>query len=93
MICAYDNCRKEFEPHRHNQKYCCSECCKDATNKRIKDKYYATKKRLNGETRVCITKNCGTVLSRYSENEVCSKCLAIEAAEQRDQLKRIFRAI
>lgn len=93
MICAYENCKKEFEPHRHNQKYCCADCCKNATNKRIRDKYYASKKRLEGELRVCSSSGCNTILSRYTENEICHKCLASDEAKERDRLKRIFRGV
>jgi hypothetical protein len=90
MICSFDECNNQFEPHRHNQKYCCAECCKGATNKRIRDKYYETKKRLNGDLRVCSKKGCETILSRYSEDEVCAKCNAAERDSERKDLLRIF---
>jgi len=90
VICAFDECGNNFEPHRHNQKYCCPECCKGATNKRIRDKYYETKKRLSGDIRVCSRRGCKTILSRYSENEVCSKCSATELDLERKNLLRIF---
>ena len=93
MRCAFDECNKEFEPHRHNQKYCCSECCKAATNKRIRDKYYATKMRLSGEKRICSTKGCETLLSRYTDGEICNSCLENEEYIQRKELLRIFRGI
>jgi hypothetical protein len=88
MICAFDECNKKFEPHRHNQKYCCSECCKNATNKRIREKYYETKKRLNGDARICSSKSCSTILSRYSEFSLCSKCRGKEESSERKQLLR-----
>lgn len=92
MICAFDECNNHFEPHRHNQKYCCAECCKSATNKRIRDKYYEAKKRLNGDIRICSSKGCKTVLSRYSEDDVCSKCHAMQLDAERKDLLRIFGA-
>lgn len=90
MICAFDECKKSFEPHRHNQKYCCPECCKEATNKRIRDKYYETKKRLKGDKRVCSLRGCETILSRYTEETICGKCLANERERERKELLRIF---
>jgi hypothetical protein len=91
MICAFDECSKSFEPHRHNQKYCCSECCKEATNKKIRTKYSETKKRLQGEKRICINKNCGTLLSRYTEDNVCNKCIAKEKSDQLNKIRNIFK--
>ena len=93
MICSFDECNNKFEPHRHNQKYCSSECCKEATNKRIRTKYYATKQRLNGKLRICSNRNCETILSRYTENVVCNKCIAERETEERNSLRRLFGAI
>jgi hypothetical protein len=90
MICAFDECSNNFEPQRHNQKYCCSECCKDATNKRIRQKYYETKERLNGSKRICVSKNCNTIMSRYTEEDICNKCIAAEKEKERSDLVRIF---
>jgi len=90
MICAFDECSNYFEPHRHNQKYCSPECCKNATNKRIRDKYYETKKRLSGDVRICSKKSCKTILSRYSDGDVCAKCNAEKLDEERKDLLRIF---
>lgn len=91
MICGFDECGKNFEPHRHNQKYCCSECCKGATNKRTRQKYLADKKRLQGETRICSIQSCNTILSRYTEDDVCGKCLAQRESEEMDMLRRMFK--
>ena len=91
MTCAFDECSNKFEPHRHNQKYCSSSCCKDATNKRIRDKYSATKQRLNGEIRVCT--KCDTILSRYTEDDECSECILKEEKLERLRLKRLFGAV
>lgn len=93
MICAFDECKKEFEPHRHNQKYCSSECCKYATNKRIRDKYYETKKRLSGQMRVCVRAGCNTILSRYTEGDTCGKCLSQDVTAEKDELKRLFGVV
>ena len=49
MICAYKECFNEFEAKTHNQKYCSDECCRTATNIKIKERYYENKARLNGK--------------------------------------------
>lgn len=71
MICSNDKCAKEFEAKTHNQKYCCEECCRVATNSRIMQKYYEKKAIRNGALRVC---KCGNKLSRYNPNNECSTC-------------------
>jgi len=93
MICAFDECGKQFDPHRHNQKYCCSECCKGATNKRTKEKYLETKMRLQGVSRKCGSKTCDTILSRYTDSKICNRCLAEEDSKERERLRRMFGAI
>jgi hypothetical protein len=72
MICLNKECKKEFNPKTHNQKYCTDECCRIATNKRIMEKYYEKKGIKNGAVRHC--KSCKTKLSRYNQNSICSVC-------------------
>lgn len=72
MICANTECAKEFESKTHNQKYCCDECCRVATNRRIMQKYYEKKAIRNGLARLC--KKCKSKLSRYNESNLCSQC-------------------
>jgi ribosomal protein S27AE len=91
MICSSDECKKEFEPHRHNQKYCCSDCCKQATNKRVRSKYYDTKQRLQGKKRICVRSGCNTILSRYTDDDTCGKCYAADGAKEITRLKRMFK--
>lgn len=91
MICAFDECGNSFEPHRHNQKYCSPDCCKSATNKRIRNKYYAAKRRLDGEKRICST--CDTYLSRYTEDDVCGKCVAEKRLREREILRNMFNGV
>jgi hypothetical protein len=74
VICAYDECDNEFEPRTHNQKYCSDECCRTATNIKIKQKYYEKKERLSGKLRICKSHGCKTILSRYSESTICTLC-------------------
>ncbi len=88
MICANVECKKEFEPKTHNQKYCADECCRVATNKRIMDKYYERKAIKNGAARPC--KKCKAQLSRYNKSVLCSSCEKKTNVENR---KKILGAI
>lgn len=90
MICANDGCTNEFTKTTHNQKYCSDECCREATNRKIREKYYAEKERLSGKKRVCSTRGCKNLLSRYNEDDICRECLAKRDSKERDQLLRIF---
>ena len=83
MICAHEGCENEFEAKTHNQKYCSDECCRTATNLKIKQKYYDKKERLAGKKRTCKTRGCHTLLSRYNPTDVCGKC----EAEERERLR------
>ena len=88
MICAYKDCKntKEFEPKTHNQKYCSDECCRIATNEKLKEQYYEKKARLAGAVRICKNKGCKTKLSPYNEDRVCSACIAKEKTLERKAL-------
>lgn len=90
QICAYTECGVEFEPKTHNQRYHTPECCKEATNIRIMDKYYERKERRQGNIRTCITPGCGTQLSRYNDDKVCGKCDSVKESERREFLLRLF---
>jgi Cdc6-like AAA superfamily ATPase len=72
MICFNPECKKEFTPKTHNQKYCEENCCRVATNKRIMEKYYEKKAIKNGALRNC--KKCKAPLSRYNQNNICVLC-------------------
>jgi hypothetical protein len=90
MICSNEGCEEEFSKTTHNQKYCSDECCREATNKKIREKYYAEKERLSGKKRICKTRGCKNILSRYNELDTCSECAAKENKNSRDNLLRIF---
>lgn len=90
MICSNNGCENEFTKTTHNQKYCSDECCREATNKKIRQKYYAEKERLSGKERICITKGCKNLLSRYNEDETCRECMAKKESQDRNELLRIF---
>jgi hypothetical protein len=92
MICAYDKCEgvKEFEPKTHNQKYCSDECCKIATNIKIKEKYYYKKARASGVEFECSTPGCKQILSRFTTDEVCESCKYKKISNERKEILRML---
>lgn len=88
MICANKECAKEFDAKTHNQKYCCDECCRIATNKKIMEKYYEKKAIRSGAKREC--KVCKSRLSRYNQSNVCSKCEKNSAIKNRSTILRML---
>lgn len=76
MICENPGCNNEFEKVTHNQKYCGDECCRIATNLKIKQKNKEKRDRLSGKVRICSTRGCKTILSKYSEADVCELCVS-----------------
>lgn len=86
MICALDGCENKFEPKTHNQKYCCDECCKIATNLKIKEAYYYKKARASGVKFKCKNKGCNQVLSRYTLEKECEVCKAQQKTADRQNL-------
>ena len=88
MICANKQCAKDFNAKTHNQKYCCDECCRVATNKKIMDKYYEKKSIRSGVKREC--RLCKSRLSRYNESNVCSKCEKNSAIKNKSIILRML---
>lgn len=86
--CAYSECSNEFKSKTHNQRYCCDECCRLATNKRIMEKYYQRKARRKGGLRVCISEGCDTILNRYNDSDRCSGCASRRVADINSSLLR-----
>ena len=84
MICANSDCAKDFDSKTHNQKYCCDECCRVATNKKIMEKYYEKKAIRLGAPRQC--KKCGSQLSRYNNSNKCSRCEKNSSIKYRESL-------
>ena len=75
-ICAREGCDIEFIRKTHNQKYHDDECCRLATNKRVKEKYHQGQARKKGRIRWCEV--CGkTRLSRYNDTLVCAPCRSV----------------
>jgi hypothetical protein len=93
MICANDGCENKFEPKTHNMKYCSDECCRVATNQKIKQKYYDKKARLAGKVRTCKTKGCETKLNRYNVESICENCLANEKAREQKMLLEMIKNV
>ena len=91
MICANKECAKEFEAKTHNQKYCCDDCCRIATNKKIMEKYYEKKAIRSGKLRNC--KKCGTKLSRYNQSQLCSICEKNNSSSDKNKLLRMLNDI
>lgn len=71
--CAYNKCGKSFKPKVHNAKYHSAECRRLATNEKILKKYHDDKAKRKRK-RVCKTKGCTTVLSRYNLDSICESC-------------------
>jgi hypothetical protein len=95
MICAYEGCQgiKNFEPKTHNQKYCSDECCRIATNEKLKEAYYEKKARLAGAKRICKTRGCSVILSRYNETSICDKCVGAKREKERLELLEILKNV
>jgi len=93
MICAYDKCDNSFEPRTHNQKYCSDECCRSATNEKLKEQYYEKKARLAGKKRVCKGSNCNTILSRYNESSICDSCKNKSRKEEKRKILDMVRDV
>lgn len=93
MICAYEDCQGEriFEPKTHNQKYCSDECCRIATNQKLKDSYYKRKARLAGVAFTCSSKGCNNTLSRYTTDDVCSMCKAKAKTKEKNEIIDLLR--
>lgn len=88
MICAREDCQKEFSAKTHNQKYCSDECCRIATNKRIMEKYYEKKAIRSGSARYC--SKCKNKLSKYNYTAVCHTC---EAKDKSDKKKKLLEML
>jgi hypothetical protein len=94
MKCSYNKCNNEFEPRTHNMKYCSNECCRTATNEKLREAYYEKKARLAGKKRICKTPGCNVVLSRYNEDKVCNRCAnAKKDADRKEMIEAIRNVI
>lgn len=80
--CALDGCTETFTKRVHNQRFHSRECCRVYTNARILAAYHEKKNKVT-TGRVCKSKDCNTLLSRYNEEDTCSLC------QQKYQVKKI----
>lgn len=88
--CANPACEILFEKKKHNQKYHDDECCRDATNNRLKEQYHARKARRSGAKRKCIEPGCTTFLSKYNPENVCGAHKEARREQRRVALLRRF---
>lgn len=89
IACANQGCEELFIPKTHNQIYHNDECCRQATNRRMMEKYYANRDRKLGKKRLC--KACGvTRLSRYNESDICSSCTILSEKEKNNAVISMF---
>lgn len=91
LTCAYDKCDNTFVKTTHNQKYCSDECCRIATNKKLKKQYYERKARLAGKAFKCSTRGCNQTLNRYTTDKVCEICKAKKVTEERQELINMLK--
>ena len=78
-VCAWGKCDREFEPHRHNQIYCCEDHSSRAAKESILRRYHERKAMRGGKKRKC---KCGTPLSRYNYGSKCARCELIDASRK-----------
>lgn len=71
--CANGVCINFFNPKTYNAIFCCADCRRVVTNKRLLDKYYQSKDNKN-KKRTCETESCTTILSRYNKEGMCEAC-------------------
>jgi len=71
--CKNEACKKVFVPKTYNAIFCSADCRRVVTNKKLLDNYYKKKEKKNTK-RVCETKKCTTVLSRYNKEDICERC-------------------
>jgi hypothetical protein len=91
LVCAREGCDNTYIKKTHNQKYCCDECCRLATNNRIMLGYYKTRDRQRGVERWCTVCEI-TKLSRYNPSEICSACKAKRISEANNAAADMLRS-
>ena len=80
-------CSNSFEPNVAYQIYCSSECRAEATKEKIIERYNKNKRNnVKHKQRKC--KSCGSSLSVYNEDTLCSNC-QIDPTDVAKALKEI----
>jgi len=69
--CRLDTCENMFTKRVHNQSFCSRECCRIYTNARILAQYHEKKNKVM-TGRICASKTCGVILSKYNPGDLCS---------------------
>jgi len=69
------------------------QCCRIATNEKLKEAYYEKKARLAGAKRICKSKGCNVILSRYNESNICDKCVSSEREKERKALVEMMKRV
>ncbi len=72
-ICANEKCSNEFVPRVYNAIYCSTSCRRIVTNRRILERYHANKE-IYSKKRICESRKCKIILSRYNKENICESC-------------------
>lgn len=91
LKCAYEECNNTFVKTTHNQKYCSDECCRIATNKKLKQQYYEKKARLAGKEFRCANRGCNQILNRYTTDKICESCKAKKVVDEKKEVLSMLR--
>lgn len=81
-------CNTSFRPAVSYQIYCGPDCRDEATKEKIADRHKEMRRRKRSKKeRVCAA-GCGTVLSVYNDDNICSACF-INVREINKKLKEV----
>jgi hypothetical protein len=91
VVCAREECGKEFNKSTSNQIYCCSSCTRIETNRKIMERYYERAAIKRGVVRHC--HKCNARLSRYNEDKICAPCQSARDKERNKAAENIFNSV
>lgn len=81
-------CGNEFAASKSNQVYCKAECTRIASNKKIIERYHASKAIKKNKDRRCT--ECDGKLSMYNDDSICNPCeKGKKELERLDLLKKL----
>ena len=81
-------CNKQFKPSVSYQIYCGQECRDEATKEKIADRHKEMRRRKRSKKERLCSAGCGTVLSVYNDDNICSSCF-INVREINKKLKQV----
>ena len=88
-VCARPGCDITYVARTHNQIYHDAECCRIATNARLKEKYHERRAQKMGKVRICT--ECGvTRLSRYNDTKICEGCRTKSESKRNQDIRDIL---